>query len=56
MSELTETMISELIDAELDEVCGGIFNIGNPVVQTNTGVQVGVALGGLAAGVAQLLG
>jgi hypothetical protein len=41
------TPMSELTDSELDAVCGGIaLNIGNPVVQTNFGINVvGVALG-----------
>jgi hypothetical protein len=35
------TPMSELTDTELDAVCGGIaFNIGNPVVQTNLGINV----------------
>jgi len=35
------TPMSELPDTELDAVCGGIaFNIGNPVVQTNFGLNV----------------
>jgi hypothetical protein len=35
------TPMSELTDTELDAVCGGVaFNIGNPVVQTNLGLNV----------------
>jgi len=31
----------ELTDTELDAVCGGIsLNLGNPVVQTNLGINV----------------
>ena len=58
--------VHELIDAELDAVCGGIFdftNLSNNIVaQANTATQVGVAQGGSsvfgaggAASVAQLL-
>ena len=36
----------ELIDAELDAVCGGVFDFGNIVAQANNATQVGVALGG----------
>jgi hypothetical protein len=56
----------ELIDTELDEVCGGLlFVLPNIVTQTNTATQVGIALGGISgltggnagnATVAQLLG
>jgi hypothetical protein len=59
-------VVYELIDAELDAVCGGIFdftNLSNNIVaQANTATQVGVAQGGSsvfgaggAANVAQLL-
>ena len=55
----------ELTDTELDAVCGGFFNFGNVVTQTNIATQVGVAIGGISgitggnagnATVAQLLG
>ena len=55
----------ELIDMELDAVCGGFLDFGNIVAQANTATQVGVALGGTSgitggnagnASVAQLLG
>ena len=55
----------ELIDTELDAVCGGLFDFGNLVAQGNNATQVGVALGGASgitggnagnASVAQLLG
>jgi hypothetical protein len=36
----------DLIDTELDAVCGGQFDFGNIVTQTNTATQVGVAVGG----------
>jgi hypothetical protein len=54
----------ELIDTELDAVCGGFFDFGNIVTQTNIATQVGVAVGGISgitggnagnASVAQLL-
>jgi hypothetical protein len=59
-------VVYELIDAELDAVCGGIFdftNLSNNIVaQANNATQVGVAQGGSsvfgaggAANVAQLL-
>ena len=35
--------VRELIDAELDAVCGGIFDFGNLVIAPNIGLQVGVA-------------
>jgi hypothetical protein len=38
--------VLELIDTELDVVCGGSFNVGNIVEQSNTATQVGLALGG----------
>ncbi len=50
---VSELPVSELTDAELDAVCGGFLNFGNPVVQTNTALNVGVALGG---SVQQLVG
>src|SRR5260370_24333012 len=37
----------ELIDTELDAVCGGLFDFGNIVVQPNIATQVGVAVGGI---------
>ena len=53
----------ELIDTELDAVCGGLFDFGNIVVQPNIATQIGVAVGGPGifgnggnATVAQLLG
>jgi len=53
----------ELIDTELDAVCGGVFDFGNIVAQANNATQVGVALGGTSgignagnASVTQLLG
>ena len=36
----------ELTDTELDAVCGGFFNFGNVVTQTNIATQIGVAVGG----------
>ncbi|KRR10164.1 hypothetical protein CQ12_39880 [Bradyrhizobium jicamae] len=40
----------ELVDAELDAVCGGLFDLnnltGNIVVQPQIATQVGVAVGG----------
>jgi hypothetical protein len=54
----------ELTDTELDAVCGGFFDFGNIVTQTNIATQVGVAVGGISgitganagnASVAQLL-
>lgn len=36
----------ELIDAELEAVCGGVFDFGNLVAQANTATQVGAAVGG----------
>ncbi len=41
--------VHELIDTELDAVCGGAFfdiNIGNIVVEPQIATQVGVAIGG----------
>jgi hypothetical protein len=55
----------ELTDTEIDAVCGGVFDFGNIITQTNIATQVGVALGGISgiaagpagnASVAQLLG
>ena len=54
--EFTERSMSELTDAELDAVCGGIFNLGNIITQNNTAVQVGLAFGGGFNSVAQLIG
>jgi hypothetical protein len=48
--------MSELTDAELDAVCGGVFNLGNIITQTNTAVQVGLSFGGGLNSVAQLIG
>ena len=39
--------IRELSDTELDAVCGGFFNFGNIVTQTNVATQVGIAVGGI---------
>ena len=58
--------VRELIDAELDAVCGGLFDLsnltGNIVVQPQIATQVGVAVGGFSvfgnggsANVAQLI-
>ena len=54
--------VYELIDAELDSVCGGGL-IGNIVVQPEIATQVGIAIGGFSvfgngggANVTQLLG
>jgi hypothetical protein len=42
--------VHELVDAELDAVCGGVFDLsnltGNIVVQPQIATQVGVAVGG----------
>ena len=41
--------VRELIDTELDAVCGGAFfdiSIGNIVVEPQVATQVGVAIGG----------
>ena len=42
--------VCELVDAELDAVCGGLFDLnnltGNIVVQPQIATQVGVAVGG----------
>ena len=55
----------ELTDTELDAVCGGVWNFGNIVTQTNVATQIGVAVGGTSfftggnagnAAVGQLLG
>jgi hypothetical protein len=54
--EFTEHSMSELTDAELDAVCGGVFNLGNIITQTNTAVQVGLAFGGALNSVGQLIG
>ena len=63
MSKLTETAISELIDAELDEVFGGRLNFfnhvtqtNNQVTQTNTGVQIASVSGLGLASIFQALG
>ena len=37
----------ELIDTELDAVCGGLFDFGNIVIAPNIATQVGVAVGGI---------
>jgi hypothetical protein len=64
MEEVMSEM-RELRDTELDAVCGGFFNFGNTVTQTNAAQQVGAALGGTSfitfgnagnAAVAQVLG
>jgi hypothetical protein len=54
--EFTEHSMSELTDNELDSVCGGIFNLGNILTQTNTAVQVGLSFGGGLNSVGQLIG
>ena len=41
----------ELIDAELDAVCGGLFNFGNVIAQINSATQNATAVGGSASSV-----
>jgi hypothetical protein len=58
MIAVDERSMSELTDAELDAVCGGIFNLGNLgniITQNNTAVQVGLSFGGGFNSVAQLI-
>jgi len=43
----TEVPVTELIDTELDAVCGGLLNLGNIIQQQNIAVVIGVAVGGL---------
>ncbi len=45
MSELTA-----LTDKELDAVCGGILDIGNPTTQTNTGMNFNLSVLSLGGG------
>jgi hypothetical protein len=55
----TEIPVTELTDAELDAVSGGILNLGNLINQQNIAVPIGVAIGGGAlspAAVAQFVG
>ena len=51
--EIAEIPMRELTEKELDAVCGGFLDFGNSVLQTNVGVNIGLAFGG---GVAQLIG
>jgi hypothetical protein len=50
----------ELTDTELDEVCGGIANVGNLITQLNVAVPIAEAHGGSGtnsfAAVAQFVG
>jgi hypothetical protein len=51
MIPASELPVSELTDAELDVVCGGLFNFTN-VIATNTGVNIAapVVIGNLIGG------
>jgi hypothetical protein len=40
--EFTEIPMRELTETELDAVCGGLFDFGNTLVQTNTAVNIGL--------------
>jgi hypothetical protein len=42
MSELITT--TELTDTELDSVCGGFLDFGNPVIQVNTGLNLNLSV------------
>ena len=62
---INSTSPRELIDEELDAVCGGLFDFGNIVIAPNIPTQVSLALVGTSgitlgnggnASVAQLLG
>jgi hypothetical protein len=56
---LTEIPVTDLIDTELDAVCGGLLNLGNITNQQNIAVPIGVAIGGglnSPAAVAQFVG
>ena len=42
-----EIPMTELIDTELEAVCGGLlnFSLASPIIQTNVATQVGVGVG-----------
>jgi hypothetical protein len=52
--EFTEIPMRELTETELDAVCGGLFDFGNTLVQTNTAVNIGVGV--LGGSLTQLIG
>ena len=42
MTELSTIALTELTDTELDAVCGGVLNFGNPITQINTGLNLNI--------------
>ena len=42
MTELSTIALTELTDTELDAVCGGVFDFGNPITQINTGLNLNI--------------
>jgi hypothetical protein len=56
MSELSAVLMTELTDMELDAVCGGFLDFGNPVIQINTGLNLNLAVLSASGPVAQAIG
>ena len=42
MSEQNVVAMTELTDTELDAVCGGVLDFGNPITQINTGLNINI--------------
>ena len=53
MSELNAVAMIELTDTELNAVCGGILDFGNPVIQINTGLNLNLGVLSASGAVAQ---
>jgi hypothetical protein len=56
VSELNTVAMTELTDTELDAVCGGFLDFGNPVIQINTGLNLNLGVLSASGPVTQLIG
>jgi hypothetical protein len=56
MSEPSAVTMTELTNTELDAVCGGLLDFGNPVIQINTGLNLNLAVLSATGPVAQAIG
>jgi hypothetical protein len=56
MSEPSVVTMTELTNTELDAVCGGLLDFGNPVIQINTGLNLNLGVLSASGPVTQLIG
>ena len=56
MNELSTVTMTELTDTELDAVCGGVLNFGNPITQINTGLNLNINVLSLGTSANQFIG